>query len=131
MKRSELEKLISEQYGVNADHPFEGDMDTAVFRHKENRKWFALIMRVNRHSLCFPGEGEVCCVNLKCPPILIGSLLTERGFLPAYHMNKQHWVTAVLEDGFPKESAAEDTNILAALEMSFNLTAVKRRKNDH
>ena len=130
MKRSELEQLIVEQYGAAADHPFEGDTDSAVFRHPGKKKWFALIMRVRRRSLGLPGEGEVCCVNFKCPPIMIGSLLSERGFLPAYHMNKQHWITALLEDCGLGEMAAEDPNVCAALDVSFGLTASKKRKGN-
>lgn len=127
MKRCELERFIAEQYGVKPDHPFEGDSDSAVFRHIGNKKWFALIMRVRRRSLGLSGDGEACCVNLKCPPIMIGSLLSERGFLPAYHMNKQHWITALLGDDGINEFAAGDENLLAALEASFSLTAVKRK----
>ncbi len=128
MKRSELESHITEQYGAAPDHPFPGDGDSAVFRHSGNKKWFALIMRVRRKSLGLPGEGEACCVNLKCPPLMIGSLLSERGFLPAYHMNKQHWITALLGDCGAETIAAEDENLLAALDMSFALTAAKTKK---
>ena len=35
-----------------------------------------------------PGDESIDVVNLKCDPLLIGSLRSEPGFFPAYHMNK-------------------------------------------
>lgn len=36
--------------------------------------------------------------DLKCAPLMIGSLLDGERFFPGYHMNKEHWIT-VLPDG--------------------------------
>ncbi len=126
MTRKELEAYIAEQYGVNGDFPWENDTVNEVFRHGSNRKWFALIMLVKKTHLGLPGDGEAAAVNMKLPPLIIGSMLGEKGFLPAYHMNKQHWITAILEDGADGE-AAENETLTAALDMSFAITAPKRR----
>lgn len=60
----------------------------AVFWHSNNQKWFALIMDIPRSRLGLPGDELLDVVNLKCDPLLIGSLRSEPGFFPAYHMNK-------------------------------------------
>ena len=39
------------------------------------------------------GEGEVDILNVKCDPILSGSLRMQPGFFPAYHMNKEKWIS--------------------------------------
>ncbi len=127
MNREELEKYICEQYGIEADHPFPNDADSAVFRHPENKKWFALFMCVKRKSLALAGEGEAEIVNLKLPTLMLDSLLGESGFLPAYHMNKLHWITALLGD---RSEDADDQSLLAALDMSYDLTAQKRRRRE-
>ena len=124
MNRETLTNYITGQYGVIPDDPFPNDTDSAVFRHPENKKWFALIMRVKRRSLAIPGDGEVDIVNLKVPALMLDSFLHEPGFLQAYHMNKQHWITALLEGG----NAADEQNLLAALSISYELTAPQRRK---
>ena len=49
-------------------------------------------------------------------------MLSEPGIYPAYHMNKDHWITAAL-DG----SAVDDT-ILMLLDLSFGLTAPRMRR---
>ena len=32
-------------YGTSPDYPFDEDFETAVLRHADNRKWYALVMR--------------------------------------------------------------------------------------
>ena len=59
---------------------------------------------------------------MKCDPLLIGSLLMEDGFYPAYHMNKQYWITILLNAG------VEDKKIAALLEMSYELTESRGKK---
>lgn len=36
-------------------------------------------------------------VNLKCETDLIPTLIHENGICPAYHMNKQHWISVDIE----------------------------------
>lgn len=47
---------------------------------RANRKWFALVTTVPRSKLGLPGQQPVDIVNLKCDPILIGSLRQSRAF---------------------------------------------------
>lgn len=122
MTRTELEAYIAETYNTDPDYPWEDSPDAAVFRHGNNRKWFALIMNVSKSRLGLPGEGNVDIVNLRCGPLMTGSLLLELGFLPAYHMSKTNWGSAVLD------GSAEDERIRLVLDVSFDGTAAKRRK---
>ena len=125
MNRAELEKYIAEEYGVSADYPWEGEPEYAVYRHAANRKWFALFMRVPSERLSLPGGGDVDIVNLKCDPVTIGAVMGESGIFPAYHMNKENWLSVAL-DG----SADEDLT-RTLVDMSYDLTMPKpkRRKN--
>lgn len=124
MRRNELEAFIMETYNAEADYPWRKSPNHAVFRHCSNRKWFALIMDVPKNKLGLQGEGLLDVVNLKCDPILIGSLREEAGFLPAYHMSKDNWITVVLD------GSASDDKIKMLLDMSYQTTApkVRRRK---
>lgn len=122
MNRAELEKFITEHYGAQADYPWLSDPDFAVFRHEDNRKWFALIMDVSRSKLGLPGDEMLDIVNLKCDPVLAASLRGEPGIFPAYHMNKEHWITLALDGSVPGET------VLLLLEMSYNATASKSKR---
>ncbi len=122
MNRAGLTAHIKTVYGVEPDYPFEGDAVSAVFRRTDNRKWFALAMRLPAGRLGLPGSSILDVVNLKCDPLMIGSLLAEPGFFPAYHMNKERWITAVLDDRIP------DALFAALIGQSYALTAPKRRR---
>ena len=122
MNRTELDKLISELYSVEGDHPWDKYPEYTVYRHQKSRKWFALVMKVDRKKLGLEGEGAIEVVNLKCDPRMTGSMRKEPGVCPAYHMNKANWLSVAL-DG----SAADET-VKLLLDMSFELTAPRFRR---
>ncbi len=121
MNRTELEEYIRNNYGAEPDYPWIKYPRDEVFRHKSNNKWFALIMEVPQDKLGIQGTNILDIVNFKCDSILIGSLLNENGFFPAYHMNKTSWITAVLD------GSAADDRIKMLLDMSYEATAPKPR----
>lgn len=122
MTRKQMENLILEQYGIRPDHPWMKDPDSEVFRHSDNRKWFALMMNVPKSKLGLAGDGMLSIANFKCDPILIGLLREESGFFPAYHMNKENWITVALDGSAP------DEKIRMLLDMSFRMTVRKAGK---
>ena len=121
MNREELRRYIMEGYHAENDFPWLRHPENEVFRHPGNRKWFALIMEVTGDRLGLPDQEKHAVVNLKCDPLLIGSLRAEPGFFPAYHMNKASWITAALDGSIP------DDKLKMLLELSFEATAPGRR----
>ncbi len=124
MTRQEFAAYIEDHYGIKYDCPFEDDLDTWVFRHPDNRKWFALVMTIQKKRIIAGAEGYVDVVNLKCAPEIMDDLWHEAGIFPAYHMSKKHWLTLAL-DG----SCADDT-VRWVTGISFDLTRrkIKQRK---
>ena len=121
--REDLFKYILEQYGVEPDYPWDDEEDYAVFRHRDNRKWFALVMRVRKDRVGLPGDDLVDVVNLKIDdPILHDTLIHEKGIVPGYHMNKEHWLTILLD------GTAEDELITELFEISYSLTKEKKKR---
>lgn len=119
MDRKALEELITQFYGAKAEYPWSDYPRFAVFRHDSNKKWFALIMELPKSKLGLRGDGTLDAVNLKCDPFSIGALRSQKGFFPAYHMNKEHWITAALDGSAP------DEDIRTLLDLSYELTAPK------
>ena len=78
-------------------------------------KWYAVLMQVKKSKLELEGEGTVDIINVKCEPDMVGVLIETYGFLPGYHMNKEHWIT-MLMDGTVSEA-----KILDFLDMSYDL----------
>ena len=122
MNRTELEEYIQNNYSAEPDYPWIKYPNYEVFRHNSNKKWFALIMDVPQNRLGLQGEDVLQVVNFKCDPLLLGSLLDEKGFFPAYHMSKASWITVSLDGN------VEDDKIKMLLDMSFDATAPKIRK---
>ena len=74
-KQSFLEFCLN-TYGTSPDYPFDEDFETAVLRHADNRKWYALVMRVSRRKFGFDNDGVIDVVNLKLPTEMFGSFGT-------------------------------------------------------
>ena len=122
MTRQELTDYIFDEYSVEPDYPFRMDDNTCVFRHIDNRKWFGIVMTIPYQTLGLRKKGTVDILNVKCDPMVIGSLRGKPGFLPAYHMNKDKWITLLLDGSAPNE------DITALLAMSYTMTAAKLKK---
>jgi predicted DNA-binding protein (MmcQ/YjbR family) len=80
------------------DYPFDDDLETAVLRHMDNRKWYAIAMKVSRRKFGHNCDEIVDVVNLKLPTEMFGSFGAADGVYPAYHMNKLHWISVLLPD---------------------------------
>ena len=124
MNRKELEEYIQNNYSAEPDHPWVKYPNYVVFRHQSNKKWFALIMDVPKKKLGLQEYDILNVVNFKCNPVLLGSLLNEKGFFPAYHMSKSNWITVSLD------GSVADDKIKMLLDMSFDATMSKIRKKN-
>ena len=96
MTKKELLAYCLDTYGTSPDYPFEEDFVTAVLRHADNKKWYALVMRLSRRKFGFDSDEVIDVVNLKLPTEMFGSFGMEDGVYPAYHMNKLHWISVLL-----------------------------------
>lgn len=105
--KEEIEHYIREKYGIEPEHPWGKYPENTTFKAAENDKWFALIMPVSRHALGLAGSGMVEVVNVKAQPEVISMIVSVDGYLPAYHMNKQHWLTVLLDGTVSAEQVFE------------------------
>lgn len=88
---------------------------------KENNKWYGVVIEVTEKRLGLNGDKIVDVLNVKCDPILIGPLRQQKGYYPAYHMNKESWISILLDDSVPLEE------IKGLIDLSYNLTKKKIR----
>ena len=88
------------QYATQPEYLWEKYPEYAILRHGNAKgKWYALIGKIRKMKLGLQEEGETDFINLKCPPDMVSILRQSPNFLPAYHMNKTHWLTIVLDHG--------------------------------
>lgn len=106
--------LIAEHFGDEPDHPFSDMENYGVFRVKETRKWYGLIMNVALAKVSHnpEDEGNVDVLNLKVDPSVYDELMQVNGIYPGYHMNHRNWISVALDE------RAEDDFILELLATS-------------
>lgn len=121
LNRENLDKYISETYGVAAEFPWIQYPSFAVYRHTGNKKWFAVVMNLHKSKFGLPDDETVDVVNLKCDPIMTGSLHSDKGIYPAYHMNKSCWISVLLD------GTVDNEKLKWLLDISYDLTDSKIR----
>ena len=105
---------IEETYPSFAEYLFEST-DTAVFRKGTRKKWFAVVMHISRKTLGLNNDERVDVLNVKLNPDEIALLVDHKGYFPAYHMNKKHWCTIMLD------GTLELSEICYRIEQSYHL----------
>ena len=98
MTKQQILSYCLNTYSTSPDYPFDENFETAVLRHADNRKWYAIVMRVSRCKFGFDSDEVIDVVNLKLPIEMFGSFGAADGVYPAYHMNKLHWISVLLPD---------------------------------
>ena len=109
--------LVQEKYGNQLEYLWEKSPDTAVLRHEDNQKWYAILMRIPWDRLDKGREGLVEAVNLKHDQV--ADLLSQKGIYPAFHMNKRYWISLPLDD------TLTDEKVLELFDRSYFLTSKK------
>jgi len=101
MEREEVIKYCLELPNTYEDYPFPKDRVSATIKHIHNKKWFALIMKVKNKLY----------LNVKTNPDYSDILRnTYHYIIPAYHMNKEHWNTIIIDKNVDKNIVKELIN---------------------
>jgi len=104
---------IKTEYGVEPEFLWpEKYPSYCVFRHGDNRKWFALVASIPSKNLGIKSKDakngrendEIEIINLKFDKNQTYDFSeTSDHIFPAYHMNKNNWITVVLDGGLSNE----------------------------
>lgn len=125
---------------MEPESPWANNPGNIVLRHSDaGRKWFGLVMTLDEHLVIrnekathsptapsiTPTTGQrpkkIDILNLKAEPTVITALVGQPGFAPAYHMNKTHWITVLLD------GTVDFAQIEELIDTSYELTAAHPR----
>ena len=121
--RKKIIEYIKKKYQVSPEYPWNRDETSAVFRHSDNNKWFALCMKVSRDKLGLGSYEDTDVLNLKMDDLFLREILIrEGGVYPAYHMSKMHWITVILDGSVPEDK------VFDLVDSSFMATASAKKK---
>lgn len=107
IKREKIINYIKEKYDANPEYLWDDTPDAAIFRHSNNKKWFALIMNVKNEEY----------INVKTNTDYFDLLRNTYDYIiPAYHMNKEHWNTVIISKD------VNETLLYELINQSYELT---------
>lgn len=121
VKREDILKYTMENYGIPSVRLWEKTPTNEVWRHENTGKWFAIIMDIPGNRVGLNEDTFIDVMNVKCEPEMVSLLVSQPGFAPAYHMNKKHWISIILN------GTAPDETVYQLLDMSYDLTAGNKR----
>jgi predicted DNA-binding protein (MmcQ/YjbR family) len=127
--KEKLFEYARERYGSEPEYLWKRYPEFAVLRCSANKKWYAIVMSVDGKSLGLEKGVKYEIVNVKCSPLMTGSLLAMKGILPAYHMQKEQWVSVMLD------GTVDEEQLLSLMDMSYELASQsgsgKRLRTEH
>ena len=127
MDREIILAYAKEKYNSLPDYPWQKYPSFAVLRKSSKavphkHKWYALIMNISKRKVGLNSDKCTDFLNVKCPPELIGSFIDYKTYFPAYHMNKEHWLTILLDN------VKIDKNVFNLIDTSYELVYAYAKK---
>ena len=109
-------RYVKERYNSTTVKPFKTNPDIKALVTAKN-KWYALFLDVEYNKLQKDSlvDSKVKIVNLKHLSSEISTVIDNRNIFPSYHMNKNHWISVVLDNNIDIEYVKE------LIELSYNL----------
>ena len=121
--RDEVFSYVKKQYRVSPEYLWRRFPGYAVLRHKDNAKWFGLVMDVPADRLGLQGDEVKDILNVKmADPLLTDILVRKRGYFRGYHISRGSWISVLLDGTVPMEE------IRGLLDESYLNTAPKEVK---
>ena len=113
---SEIINYCNNKYGRNHVNPFKKHPDILAFVNEKN-KWYALMSNVDYSKLNknIDITTKVKILNVKYPTDKILEIIDNKNIFPAYHMNKKHWISIVLDKNIKLETIKELIDISYSL----------------
>lgn len=94
-------KYVKEKYNDELEFLWIKFPKHAIFRHKENKKWYAILVALEENKLGIEGDKIVDIIVLKNKRENIMNLIDNEKYFAGYHMNKRNWFTIKLDDSIP------------------------------
>ena len=104
------------KYGGNHVNPFKKHPDILAFVNEKN-KWYALLSAVEYNKLNKNTDitTKVKILNLKYPTDKILDIIDNQNIFLAYHMNKKHWISIVIDKNIKLKTIKELIDISYSL----------------
>ncbi|MBP3820701.1 MmcQ/YjbR family DNA-binding protein [bacterium] len=114
-----ITELIIKKYGNKPEFLWEKFEGTGIFRNPKTKKWYGIIMDVDRSKIQKGKSGIIEVLNVKLHPQNVINIVSKENFYKAYHMNKKYWISIILDE------SVNDEIIMKLLEESHSFSEKK------
>ena len=118
----QLIDYVRQKYGDELEYLWDKFPKYAVWRRKDSRKWYGILLTVSADRLGLNSMEMMEILDLRIEPTELTELIDEEKYFFGYHMNKKHWLTIWLNESVPLEE------ICKRLDKSYKL-ATKHSSN--
>lgn len=113
-------KYIKEKYHDELEFLWEKFDDNAIWRNKANRKWYGAILTVSKSKFGFNSEDLVEVLDLRYQKGKVQEIVDNKRVFPGYHMNKESWITVILD------GTLSDEEVFNLIDNSYLLSVGKK-----
>lgn len=108
-------EYVQGKYGDEMEFLWEKFPDNAVWRRKDNQKWYGAVLTVSKSKLGLPSKEIAEIIDLRLAPDQIALTIDNKKYFPGWHMNKKHWYTMLLDYSVPTEEICQRIDISYSL----------------
>ncbi len=99
--------FVYKTYGDELEYLWEKFPDNAVWRRKDTKKWYGIILKIPKKKLGLNSDEIVEIIDLRIQPENMNELLKKENYYPGWHMNKKSWYTIILDGSISNEELFE------------------------
>ncbi|MCM1195298.1 MAG: MmcQ/YjbR family DNA-binding protein [Corallococcus sp.] len=96
-------KYVREKYGDEEEYLWQKFPSNAVWRRKDNRKWYGVLLTVSKRKLGLPSDETAEILDLRADTEKGAPVIDGKKYFPGYHMNKKTWFTVILDGSVSAE----------------------------
>ncbi len=96
-------EYIRTKYGDELEFLWEKYDNNAIWRNKENQKWYGVLLTIPESKLGIDSDRIVEIIVLRFAKEEISGIIDDVVIFPGYHMNKKSWITIKLDDSLKIE----------------------------
>lgn len=114
-------EYIKEKYNDELEFLWEKYDDAAIWRNKQNDKWYGLLMIITEDKLGVDSNRKVEVLDIRYQKEESQKIVDNKKIFPGYHMNKKSWITIKLDN------TIEIEKIKKLIDNSYNLSLGGKR----
>lgn len=112
-------EYVRKKYEDELEFLWEKFPENAIYRRKDNKKWYAALLIIPKNKLGIGGEVKICVIDLRMLPEEAETLIDNVRYFPGYHMNKKRWLT------IPLDGSVALNEIFERIDVSYSLAKKK------